>query len=202
MEPELKSVDTRSNPFVISSDSPFIALLNGTNLGFQSYQRTGKVVSLNSVHLKILLRRDFNTPTNVDDATRMMLIYDNSPNGVLPTLAEIIKSEDSTGATTVDILSHRNLSNTNRFTCLFETTMMLPSTGVTQASLGTAPRELYIERFVNLKGELQTIYNGNVGGISDITTGSLVLVVFGDRASAQQPKYTCQYSARVRYFDD
>jgi len=112
-------------------------------------------------------------------ALRLLVVYDHSPNGVLPAITDIITTNDVNGV--------NNLNNSDRFLILkdFYPYSMVP--------LNVAIAESF---FKSMGAGLQQVWSGTGGTIADITTGAIYIAGCAAASAA-----TATVTTRVRYTD-
>lgn len=200
-KPELKRMDTGLSNTQIST-TPLIIALNLMHQGTDDNNRIGKEVSLHSLKFNggIVLSavRD-----NTFDHLRYMLIYDRQPNGLLPTIGDILKTIDLNGATSTDVFSHKNEDNRDRFLFLRDQRIGIPddSQGALHPGVSclASPFPGTINDYIPLKG-LTTKYLSDSGTIASISTGALYFVMLGF-LPASVANWTMNHVFRVTYSD-
>lgn len=195
---ELKAFDVAaSNKNFIAAGT--FALLNNMVAGSEVYNRVGRKTYMKSIRIRGVI---YNILTNIQDTGRIILLYDEQPNGAQPVIADIVQDSNAGAATT--IRSNPNLNNRERFQILRDHTIYFPSVTNTGGVLtnenynDTEHASYNIDWFVPLKGK-ETMYNGvNGGTIADIVSGSLYLVVV---IQTTDNAWTFSSSSRLRYYD-
>ncbi len=121
------------------------------------------------------------------DSVRMIVLKDNSANGALPAVLDILVLEDWE--------SFKNLENVSRFTTLLDRTMSLCTGGLASTPL-TAP----VERAFNYyrKFDIPIEYNDSAttGVIATINTNNVVMLLL-----SRQGKLIINSCVRFRYTD-
>lgn len=179
-----------------------ITALNLITSGSASWQRVGRKVHLKSVHIRGYV--NIGNPVAQEDYGRMMVVYDKQPNGALPTIQDILLDQINSG-TDVSLsqrLSGINLNNRDRFEILRDQQFWLPPTANTSFTLAPGVAfPMTIKMFIDLKGR-ETTYraDSSPGVIGDISTGSLLLITFGNYASGTEG-YNLALTSRVRFYD-
>jgi len=170
------------------------AMINGAEL----YQRVGRKVYMKSLHFRGFVSLE---ATAVQEPIRWILYYDAQPNGVAPTLAQLL--QDSNAAAATSVFSSINLTNRERFQILRDSIWAAPSStyaaGVlTNTAFPDTSGRYMINEFVKLKG-LEVIYNATNGGtIADITSGALGFFIFDN---ISDNSWLLDYQTRLRYYD-
>lgn len=159
-----------------------LQLLNGSVQGTTLYQRVGQKVVLKKLVAKLLLAQSqAGTATQSNNAMifRVMFVYDQQPNGATitaPNLAAAVLK------TNTNICSPQNLDNRERFRVLGDKYYYVGGTNylANGDAVSVIPTEQYMKLCKKFKAklDLDTCYNsGNSGGIGDIQTGALYLLV-------------------------
>ncbi len=175
---EFKTVDTSSATAVSASGT--VQLLNATIAGDDFDNRDGRVIRCKSIQYAINIIME--PATAVNTTTRVMLVIDKQPNGVLMTVGELLTS----GASNLDF---RNLDNRKRFIILSDKIVMQSNTANTLDRL-----ELYKQI------DMKTIYDdSNAGTIADIESNALFLVMISSEATNTP---TLQVETRMRFIDN
>lgn len=194
---ELKSMDTSGT--VQMNSTPVLTLLNGLVQGVETYQRVGKKIKADSMHIRWNLFPTGNVNSGTDEVQRMVLFWDNSPNGVAPTMAQLLKSTDNGGTVTTTAYSGANMDYSDRFTILRDWFWSIPLSAVFADSTGSIDREsasgVY---FTKLNKETKFLLTS--GGISGIGTGALYLLTTSSHASSFNA-FAVNVHCRLRYTD-
>lgn len=179
---EYKFKDTDLD-FVDVKASSTILAINGLSQGTSVSTREGDQVKFTSLNIKYWV--SFN-PAAAFSFVRIMLILDKQPNKSLPLIDDILQDVSSGNMATVTPLQN---DNKRRFRNLYDKTLKLsPSSNAT-----TQYREKY------MKLDTRTLYSGNAGDISDITTNSFLFVFLSNEVLAF-PSLTSYI--RMRYVDN
>lgn len=180
INPEFKWKDTASTITLNTTYSTI--LLNGLVQGTDAGNRIGRSIKVKSLELSFLVSR--NIADTAQHSVRIMLVLDKEPK------ATIISASDVLTDTSYYINSPRNLNNKNQYVILKDWKLPLPANGGT---------EVFIRDYYR-KFDLHTTYNnGNLGGITDIESNALYLIMVSD-ATANLPSIT--YFNRIRYLDN
>jgi len=168
---DLNFNDTSIDSTVNSSSTPI--LLNGVVVGTSSGSRFGRQINVKSIHVQFQILPSSST---VRETARWLLVHDATPNGVLPTRADIWSPN---AASNVDPLSFRNLDNRNRFTIIRTGTTTINGGSLVGNYERSEPENIY------LKGDWKTIYNADNGStIAAIQTGAIYFLVFNGSGAA------------------
>lgn len=140
------------------------------------------------------------------DVLRTMLVYDRSPNGVLPNFTEIVYNNGTAGSSSIDPPSFRNrdrflilrdwLHSTNDFTA---TVAAGVPTYTSHGPLENATPMVF-KAYKNFKFQLDTKYLGNSAAIGSIQAGAIYVVTQGTFASPG-PFYL-NWSTSIGYSDN
>lgn len=200
---ELKAFDVTSTSLhfdVIATPPPFSTSINCPINGAELYQRVGRKMYMKSLHLRGFVN---NIATSVQDIGRIIVYYDSQPNGVAPTIQQLL--QDSTAAALTSALSEINLQNRQRFKILRDMPVLLPActnnAGVlTNLAYPQTSRDnkFHINEFIPLNG-LEVVFNGTNGGtVADITSGAIGIVCPCDFNAAA---WSFIFTTRLRYYD-
>lgn len=199
---ETKYVDFVSEALTIQkyNSPPLANTMNILIQGAAPYQRIGSHVNWKSMRIRVAFRPN---GTAVQDALRMVVIYDRQTNGVAPTWADVIQDTDQSGATGTYNLSGLNMNNRERFLCLADSTIVVPSIGTwtppgTGLGIPDATRSLLIDRYIKLR-DLTSHYKATAGTVGDISTGGLFLFFACGQNNANT--WLADIHARLRFSD-
>jgi len=162
-----------------------ITELNGVAQGNGVYERVGVKILIRSIRLRIMF-----LPLASPSAgfVRCAVVYDRQPNGGAPPVATLFQDLRVGGATTTDVASGINIANKNRFTVLRDQIVTFDTYSKTAIA---------VDWFIPCR--LNTDFGGPGSAITDITTGSILLVMGAfNSISALQMNY-CR--SRIRYED-
>lgn len=192
--PEKKFIDATGT--TTSPDTGTFYLLNGLSLGTSVTTRIGQKIVIKSIHVKVVVNgAPFSqTPTVAANRVRLMLLWDNQPNTLTPTIGDVL--ENATAG--VGIVSSQYTGYISRFRILWDERVDL--TNLTAANAPTNIITQYREKF--LKTNLLVSYSDtNNGDIQDIITGAVFLLIIG--ASATAANYSShQFYSRIRFVDN
>lgn len=202
---ETKVVDTvngSGNITLSLNTTPNLDAMNLIQSGSAFYQRVGRRVEMQSLHLFGFLNQ---TGTAANEGfARILVIYDRQTNGALPSYATIMANYDQSGTSTSTVYSGLNPDERERFVILADFKITTPYVTAATFVPGSTdgPSGTYkIDRFIKLRG-LQTHYKADSvpAVIGDVATGSLLLVGVGDKASGSEG-WNAILSWRIRYSD-
>ena len=171
-----------------------LTLINGISMGSDFNNRVGRKINITSVEVTGWFYPGL---TCKADRVRMLLVWDQAPNGSLPNTDNILT--DMGGGVTS--FSFMNLNWRERFRVLAEETFTLGFV------LTTAPPNLYpytlspaVANFSRyLKTDLTVEYSGTGDQIGAISTGALYVLIVGMHAINEG--HYCTFNARIRYID-
>lgn len=196
---ERKVIDTNFAGYVFQAigTPPAPTLLNGCIAGSQNYNRIGRKINNRSLQIRGFV---FPTtpPNSTDQICRMLVIYDRQSNGVSPTWANVIQSQNISGTTSSAVTDMVNLDNRDRFVVLRDRVWICSSISntATQAYAGSSTVH-EVNEYIKLN--VETIYNAGVAGtVGDITTGGVFVFFAG---SAFTGGYSFAGSFRIRFED-
>ena len=178
---EFKAVDTSVN--IACDTTGAVALLNGIARGDDINERVGRRVVLRSIEMRV--QSVVTATTGVDQNHRVLIVYDRQTNATALTVADVL--------TAVDINSPRNLTNRSRFKIIYDSLHHLNASGESGAH---KVLDWYKPLWLPV-----TFNSGDAGTVADIQTGSLYLVVVGNR-SAGADAGAVGGRFRVRYTDE
>ena len=197
---ERKVIDIVSGTYNFQTPAtpPTPILLNGCIAGSQNYNRIGRKINNRSIQVRGWINSVTTGAAADDQLCRMLIVYDKQSNGAAPTWANVIQSQDITGATSSTSSDMVNLDNRDRFIVLRDRcyAMSFQSSTATQAVQGSHTVCMVEEYF---KINLETIFNaGTAGTVGDITTGAIHVFFCGSNASTI---YSFIGSFRTRFED-
>jgi len=192
--PEKKFIDTTQTTNV--PETGYLALLNGLNQGTSVVTRIGQKIMVKSINLRVRLSGSpiGATPTILNSMTRVMLVMDNQPNGVLATPSDII--EDLTAGT--GVIAPQQKIYISRFKILWDRKFNL----INQTSAGQSnPNFTNYDEYYK-KTRLQISYaDSDNGDITDIITGALYIVAIGLNSVAANYSII-EWFCRIRFYDN
>lgn len=207
-EEEVKWIDTSLDPTIINQTTNGTKLLNGilegnsstTRVG-QEIQATSLAVKLNVYYAPIVVQQD---PQRV----RIMIVWDNQPNGGVPTLGGIPSTNSILDTTTITdmTLAPYNRATSERFRMVYDNMIFFPPTQLSTSAVsailggvGDSKTGLFI---LNKKFRLsrKIKYNSAGNTIADISTNSLFIYVFTNFLS--NTSITTTYGIRFNFKDD
>jgi len=173
---EKKYIDI-AGTFYDGTVTPTIVLLNGVATGSSNVTRVGNQVNWESIQLSGQL-------TPVDDTTvrgkfALWVIWDNQPNGALPSVTDVLTAATANSFINYDVKQ--------RFIPLIHRTWVFGTisnvAGQTISNLDIADVNIY------KKINRRTTYKGVTAAIGDVATGSLLLLPIGISGSAYYRLY-------------
>lgn len=181
---ELKFVDVAAST-VVSDTTGSITLLNGIGTGDDFNTRDGRQIIMKSV--KVRGFHDLNADT-VAHLSRLLIVWDNAPNGALPAIIDILAASTA--------LAETNVNNQQRFTILGDWQSAFSGTIAAQSSM--AGFDTSFLRYVKLNHITQYLNTGNT--ITSIQNGALYLVTIGNQAAGANAAQVF-FNTRVRYVE-
>lgn len=162
-----------------------ITLLNGMAMGYDEGERIGREMFMDSIVIKGWKYPQSEAVLNLENA-RTMLIYDKAPNGVAPTVADVLEE--------VSVSSYYNWDNKDRFVVLYDRSDVLgPFLG---GYTGYAVNPGVTEHEEIPLG-LGTTYGGSGSLISAMISGALFMLNIGSSSAGVIGEYQFQ----LRYLD-
>lgn len=203
MREEKKWVDILGESQPITSTAG-IVLINGIATGTNSFNRLGR----GFFNLSVFVRYWFSPDSAANDLfyNRVLLVWDNQPNGALPLITDILADVSYTGGGHTDSSSGTNLNNKKRFGILRDARLLTPtssSAGLGLLSVSDTPSangKMADEWYVNLRG-IETTCLSSTAAISDITTGALYFVYFNNDPALVSADWYINYNIRLRFRD-
>lgn len=207
----LKSVDTGPQLQIFDASGVIVPITGVPVPGSQFFNRLSNRTRGVSIQIHGMVEPT-NTNTGIIAQTyaRLMVIYDRQPNGAVPSLADVLQDFNSSGAAGTDTFSMINMENRNRFMVLRDRKIVLPSIdalGAGSSNVGGIVTDvscdkqgLRYEEFIKLKG-LESQYNStSTATITDISTGSFLLLMLSNDA-APLAGWQFQYNCRFKFLD-
>lgn len=203
--PEIKAVDIPKGNLLFKV-APSPVLLNPIQQGPEYYKRIGARVELKNLHIRGIITPKNSTEPIPGAYGRIVIVYDRSPNGVIPQISDILQTRTQTGATSTTEYSEINLDNRDRFIILRDTEFYLPdmiptlvNTITQQVFPHNTGKEMRYNEFIKMKG-LITHFKGtsNPAGIGDYTIGA----VYGIAISNADDNFSLELQTRIRFADN
>lgn len=143
------------------SSTPSVTLLSTIANGTGSSDRIGKMIQFHDIEISWHLRM---AAVHNSNRGRFWIVYDKSPNGVLPAYTDVLQSSD--------VNTTMNCDTRARFLVLYEANWVTTNetTGCSY-SVG----QVQGHKVVSLKGKKCT-FIGTGAGIADIETGAIYIV--------------------------
>jgi len=206
---EIKGVDTVLQSAIAVTDmtnSVGIITLNLIQQGTGSWNRIGRQANLKSLRVTGELEASWNDNFGTLAAlwTRMVIVWDSQPTGVLPTKNAIFGNTDQNGNESSNIYDHIRYDNMSRFVILHDEQHTLKLDSLVAQTAFNLAKNCKFDFFVNLK-DRKTIFSGQSVPlqISDISTGALYFIIMSDRPSASGSAIGLNINGtcRLRYTD-
>ena len=213
---EIKYIDNRTGAEEVISATPIRITLNAIKTGDQFYERIGHKIVMKDLEIWYRISLNYNGLAR-KDVIRLLVLYDRSPTdadgkGHLPEKETVISSYDAQGSTSSTSEDNINPTQIRRFLVLkdYKIYMSTDGSGIDQDAqngemCGIDRSAKVADRFlIDLHG-LVAYYRPHEApeanpSIRQITTGSLLLYVFGLHPDDQG--WNLHYNARLRYSDD
>lgn len=181
---ELKHQDSTSG-FLIASTGNVVNLVSLQN-GTAANERIGQGVTLHDMEFNAYLQMIAN---GIDVPWVVYLVHDRQTNGALPAYLDIFTSND--------VIALQNAAQRDRFKILhtwrgWATTEI--GVGTNQIQNGSSAKHITVKK--NLKN-IKMSFNGTTSAISDIISGSILLVT-----TAGSSAWQISYRQRTQFFDN
>lgn len=199
--------DQTDNPQLMINIQGSIQNLACIQQGTGVSQRIGNKIALKSLRIRLALSAIDNHEYDIISEARLMVVYDRQPNGVYPTMGNMLQliKQDGTTAFGTEV-SNINVSQLDRYVVLMDKILSLPpqTTGLTNANMvGVTQQSTFIiDEFIKLK-RLETCFqsSNNPITIGDVQTGALYIVSLGNLAKDSEP-YGWSGEMRLRFYDN
>jgi len=217
-------------PYKVDVPWNTVMLLNEMFSGEGPSERVGRSIHCKSVHLNLVLSATLNqgfgddTPAGGEICSRpgpvrLALVWDSQPNGNFPDAKKIWNIPVGLK---LPICGFRNLTTPHRFKILWDETFCVGGfQGYNSSDNGDSPNYdmnpyygnqsvLLIQKHIKLKGDFQTVYDGNIGSSATVREGGLFLLCCGVWSAFQVdypplvtywPMPTLQGNTRLKYTD-
>lgn len=182
----VKRCDTQVSTYFVTNTSVNASLCSIIPQGVGDNQRVGQRVRFQSWTVKGFVSF-YPAATGVvqADFLRAIFFYDRQPNGNTPLWKDLIFNDNTGFSLSVD---NPNWYQRGRFKIIRDFKIPVPACSatvaaglITAASVLTVPSptstEMKIEFYKNLKGKIDSIYNGTGGTVNQINGGTLCLAV-------------------------
>lgn len=186
--------------------------LNLIRAGSGFNNRVGRAINLKSMQLQLSLQHLATSALSGDDYARILVIWDDSTNGALPAMADILADVDQAGTPSTGPMSGLNLNNRTRFSIIADKRVHIPQITITAGIValsfpGGAAFEgesndcAEVTLFRKL-GKYTTNYKADSSPavIGDIAQGGLYLVSLAGNTAAVS-NMTCDWKCRLKYTD-
>lgn len=194
--------DTLSG-FVFNTRPQCIQNVVLVNQGAGISQRIGNKIALKSLRIRMSLEVTDKTGQPPQGA-RFMVVYDRQPNGVYPTVNQVVANITTGNSTTNgNWLSSVNPNYYDRYIVLCDKMFIIGNN--VNGSVGTwvTTKEAFmIDEYIKLKGlETQFKLSSNGSPIADISTGALYIIGYGDQVEDTEAFYMSG-QLRLRFYDN
>jgi len=201
--PEVRAIDTDVGTTAVpinATAAPAAAalvLLNATAAGDDINMRQGREAHLTSVELRGIIANAQVGATTLPSLARVLIVYDNAPNGAQPAIIDILADTASTAHSDTNPASYNfnNLNNRDRFKILAQETFAF---GNIPGAANTDQETAYPVSFYR-KISLPQVFKSDAAGIGSITKGALFALVVGSTRSVDATHVQFSGKARVRF---
>jgi len=166
---EFKIFDTASATYAVDTTGT-VTLLNGLAEGDDYTNRNGRMARMHSIAIKGFINATATTGT--PQLGRVLLVWDNAPNGALAAVTDILLASSS--------LSPVNTNNEERFTVLYDFLIEMDYNAVSAAIVSSRSIRSFA---AHIPLSAITKYNGTAGAITTIQDGALLQVTIGSNAA-------------------
>lgn len=154
---ERKNIDDTAPKITTGVTTWTINTLNDCAQGTTATTRIGRKILMKSINIQGVVA------TSTGNTARILIVYDKQPNGAVPLATDVLTSNT--------LMAMQNLDNRDRFIILAD---IFPYDQEENIANPSASSGFGWKRYI--KCNLETIYNGTLGTIADITTGSLLIM--------------------------
>jgi len=189
---ELKICDTLGEINLLAGGEMY--LMNGMPEGTAVNERVGRQITVKSIELRGYFVCIASTTQRV---IRVAVVYDRSPNGVMPTYTDIFRPQTGALLTNLSLPVYPpNLNNRARFDILYD--CQHTTSGGSSSTTNTYPSPHFD---IKIDAVLGTVYMGSGALIGSIQGGALY-IVFADSTEVVNPRtFDVYWTTRVRYTD-
>lgn len=155
-----------------------IVLVNGIERGSAEFQRLGNKATMVNLRIYGPLHYWFSQTaagTVVSNAFRMVVVWDKTPNGVVPKFDEIFGQTSTNGTESTEIWDPKKFDNTNRFQILRDKTVACNPQYPPQATPALGSQTYLFDEFIPL-GKRVTQYQGSDATAASISSGGLYVI--------------------------
>lgn len=159
-------------------------------MGTGSSERVGRNILLRGIVFRGQITAN---STASNDKPVLLMVYDNSPTGSLPSVSDILSSPHP--------LAQNNPQNSSRFRIIRRFAWNID--GGLAAGQMTSDSTHSIEEYIDLKGKKVEYKqaSGGSGAIGDVQKGAIYFLLVGFRAAASPTCSTLFFSARLQFVD-
>jgi len=165
-----------------------LTLLSTVANGSGSSERIGRKISYYDISIRYFLTAN---SVHLSNYTRIMVVYDNSPNGTAPAYTDIIQNSATT--------SFENPDTRGRFKILHDKTIYSATSDVVDKSInqfGTGSIAASHTQTISLKGKTAQ-FLGTGSSISDYEKGAIYLLT----NSFQNNVMYLEFANRIQFYD-
>lgn len=193
--PEWKAVTLNSVLTIPGNDLTWstVQLINGITQGVVSSGRIGRKVTVGSVQVRWHYSFPLSATDNRWGPWRWMLVYDSSPDGVLPTPSLILDDNS--------FLGNINLNNSERFAILHDEVVPGTTAGYMPLS-GTLGSSGFAGKFYRkFSRGLEMHFSATLGTIADIQKGAIYIMFCNSNSVSGSASSSFYFNARTRFTD-
>jgi hypothetical protein len=181
-------------------------------MGSGFWNRIGQRVSLKSIQMQMQFQWTGSGPSSTNSiGYRIILFYDAQSNKAMPAVSDLLLSTLYNSTTATNSQSMINLNNRDRFLIIKDwrfSILAWPTVASQATASNYASNYLSTQNhlptmkkwYIKLNG-LETIYNNSTGGIGDINTGTLALMILSDYSGANGNPIALSLTSRLRFYD-
>jgi len=174
-----------------------LVLLNGIAAGDDINMRNGREAHLTSVELRGIISNYAAAAATAPSLARVLIVYDNAPNGAQPAIIDILADTASTAHSDTNpaAFNFNNLNNRDRFKILAQETFAF---GAIPNAANAEQETSYPVSFYR-KINLPQTFKSDAAGIGSITKGALFALIVGSTTAATSTTVAFCGMARVRF---
>ena len=192
---ERKSVTLNSLLTIPGNDLTWstVQLINGITQGVTSTARIGRKVVISAIQIRWHYTFPVSATDNRWGPWRWCLVYDSSPDGVLPTPALIFDDNS--------FLGNVNLNSSERFAVLHDEVIPGNSFGYMPLS-GTLGSSGFAGKFYReFRKGLEMHFSATLGTIADIQKGAIYIMFVNSNSVSGTAPSSFYFNARTRFTD-
>lgn len=187
-----------------TDDNTFIYLVNGIRTGPAEFERRGNKATMKNVRVYGTMEHQM-VPAGalkdtVGNVIRMVVVWDKSPNGLLPKFDDIFGGTAFDNTESTYFLDPKKFDNTSRFQILRDKRISSqPGAISTEVVGGGVANSFAFDEFIKL-GDRETQYSASAGdAIGSMSTGGLYVIFRSQYDTGSTNFWVVTGSARLRY---